>query len=178
MVPEPLHPALVHFPIALMVMLPIAAVANLMLIRRGSTPIRSWLWVVAVAALLFGSSWLALRTGEAQEERVEEIVPESAIHEHEESAETFLMLSGLAVVILAAGTAKGRIGHVARYAGTVAAVFLVIAGYRVGVTGGELVYEHGAARAYTTDPVGPGQDPARHEAEGHEESDEGTASER
>lgn len=174
MMPDPLHPALVHFPIALAVILPVAAIASLVLIRRGSPPVRSWSWVVAVAVLLFGSSWLAVRTGEAQEERVEEAVPETAIHEHEEAAERFLYLSGLAVLIIGAGSMKGRFGILARYAGTASALFLVSAGYRVGTSGGELVYEHGAARAYTADVTATGPVPERGEHEELEDDQEGS----
>ena len=35
MIPEPLHPAVVHFPIVLVVLLPLAAMTALLLIRRG-----------------------------------------------------------------------------------------------------------------------------------------------
>lgn len=172
MLPDPLHPAVVHFPIVLAFLLPIVAIVSLILIQQRRSPARSWLWAVLVAASLFGSSWLALRTGEAQEERVEELVPETAIHDHEEAAELFLILSGFSVLLFAAGLAKGRLGLVARYAGVAAALVVLTAGYRVGSLGGELVYRHGAAQAYVQPDVA-GSNSA-HESEGNGgEEDEG-----
>lgn len=175
MLPEPLHPALVHFPIALAAILPIVAIVSLVLIQRRRSPTRSWIWVVIAAALLFGSAWIAARTGEAQEERVEEIVPESALHEHEEAAELFLILSGVSVLLFAAGLARGRAGSIARYAGVAAALVLVTAGYRVGSLGGDLVYEHGAAQAYvqpSTSETPSADDDTTHPPEGSERGDD------
>lgn len=148
MLPDPLHPALVHFPIALAVLLPLAALAALVAIRGGTKPLGAWTVVVALSGLLTVSAWLAVQTGEAQEEVVEEIVPRSAIHGHEESGEQFLWLSVAALLVTTVGLATGRAGRVGRMAGAAMAVVLLVAGVRVGDSGGELVYEHGAANAY------------------------------
>ena len=88
--PTPLHPAIVHLPIALMVLLPIAALAAILVIRGTSSVRGAWIPVVILAAALSGSSWVAVQTGEREEEAVEHVVPEEAIHEHEERAEVFL----------------------------------------------------------------------------------------
>lgn len=149
MLPEPLHPAIVHFPMALVVLLPLAALAALIMIRRGAAPRAAWIWVVVLSAALAGSSWLAVETGENQEEAVEEVVGDQAIHGHEEAAELFLPLTAVAVLLFGAGLARGRVGLVGRYAALATTVVLLFAGYRVGHSGGELVYTHGAARAYT-----------------------------
>lgn len=149
MIPDPIHPAVVHFPMALMVLLPLTAVAALVLIRRGWEPRTAWAPVVVMSLLLAGSAWVAVQTGEEEEEVVEEVVAESAIHEHEEAAELFLPLSFAMLLLTAGGLARGRPGGAARSIASVAAVFLLVAGFRVGHTGGELVYEHGAASAYS-----------------------------
>lgn len=151
MLPQPLHPAVVHFPIVLVVILPIAAIVGLVLIRRGESVQRVWAPVVVLAAALAGSAFLAVRTGEAEEERVEDIVTEAAIHTHEEAAELFFPLSAGVLLLVAAGLLKGSVGKGARTVATVAALGLLVSGYRVGHTGGSLVYEHGAAAAYTSD---------------------------
>jgi uncharacterized membrane protein len=148
MVPDPLHPAVVHFPIALVVFLPIVALAALWAIRRGSAVRRIWAVPVVVAALLVGSAWVAIRTGEAEEERVEKVVSEAALHEHEEAAERFLVLSGVVFLVAVSGLAGGALGQAGRLLTTVGAVGLVIAGIQVGGAGGELVYRHGAASVY------------------------------
>jgi hypothetical protein len=109
--------------------------------------------VVAIAAALAASSWMAIETGEREEEVVEEIVGESALHEHEERAELFFALTILAAGFAAGGLFGGRVGSGLRGATLVTAVLLTIAGYRVGHSGGQLVYEHGAATAYAGSPA-------------------------
>lgn len=154
MLPDPLHPALVHFPIAFAVLLPLAALAALLTIWRGARPTGAWMGVVGLSFLLTVSAWVALQTGEAQEEVVEEVVPDAPLHDHEEAGERFLWLSVAGLLVFASGLATGRVGRVGRGAGLVMAMVLLVAGVWVGDTGGELVYEHGAANAYLDGSVG------------------------
>jgi len=146
--PDPLHPAVVHFPVVLVVLLPLVVLAALWAIRRGVAPARAWGVPVATAALLAASAFAALKTGEGQEERVEGVVPEQALHSHEEAAERFLALSGVLLVVMTAGLIRGPVGQAARVVATAGAFGLVVAGVAVGHSGGELVYRHGAASAY------------------------------
>jgi uncharacterized membrane protein len=148
--PNPLHPAIVHFPIVLMFLLPISAAAALWAIRRGASVTRMWAIPVIVAAALTGASWLSVETGEQQEERVEAVVPEQAVESHADAAETFLVASALVLVVTAAGLVSATPGRAARVVATVGAVALVAAGVRVGHSGGQLVYQHGAAAAYAS----------------------------
>lgn len=148
MLPDPIHPFVVHFPIVLSVALPISALWALWTIAGGTPHRKAWLFPVILAALLTASSFLALKTGEAQEERVEAVVGESPLHTHEEAAELFLLLSSGAVVLLAAGLLGGGPGNGIRILGTLSTAVLLVAGLRVGASGGELVYEHGAAQAF------------------------------
>jgi len=148
MLPDPLHPAVVHFPVVLVILLPLVVAGALWAIRRGVPPLRAWAIPVATAALLTASAWAALQTGEAEEERVEEVVTEQALQVHEEAAERFLVLSGVLLVVMGAGLIRGPLGQAARIVSTVGALGLVVAGVSVGHTGGELVYRHGAASAY------------------------------
>lgn len=156
MLPHPLHPAVVHFPIVFDMLLPVVAIVAVVLIRRGARARTSWLWPVLVAAALAGSAWLAVETGQDQEDAVERVVPESTIHDHEEAGELFFQLSAISFLVFAAGLAAGRVGAGARYASVALALALVVAGYRVGGSGGELVYEHGAASAYVAVTAPPG----------------------
>ncbi len=150
MLPNPLHPAIVHFPIALVVLLPFFALGALWAIRRGASARRAWLVPTAVAAALTASAFLALRTGQAQGERVERVVGERVVDAHEEAAERFLVLSGVLLLVAGAGLAGGVVGRSARLVSTVGAVGLVIAGVQVGASGGDMVYKHGAASVYAT----------------------------
>lgn len=148
MLPDPLHPAVVHFPIVLTLLLPLVALGALWAIRGGAAPLKAWGAVVALGGGLLLSSWAAVRTGEAQEERVEEVVSEAAMHGHEEAGERFLLLAGIGFLVLGAGLVPGIAGRTGRILGTAAALALVAAAWQVGHTGGELVYRHGAAVAY------------------------------
>ena len=138
--PSPLHPAVVHFPIVLMILLPIVALGALWAIRRGAAPLRAWAIPVALAAGLTLSAWAAVETGESQGEQVEDTLGEQAVESHEEAAERFLLLSGAVLVVSAAGLLRGAAGKTARIVSTVAALGLVAAGYQVGHSGGRLVY--------------------------------------
>jgi len=148
MIPEPLHPAIVHFPIVLAVLLPIAAAAAVVAIHRGASVVPTWTPVVVLAVLLAGSAWAAVETGKDEEERVEVVVPEAAIEDHEEAAELFLPLSAGVLGLIGLGLLKGGRGRTMRYVATVGAIGLLAQGIRVGHSGGELVYVHGAASAY------------------------------
>lgn len=149
MLPNPLHPAIVHMPMALVVLLPLFAGGALWAIRRGAEPLKAWGVVVGLSALLAASSWVAVQTGEQQEETVEAVVSEGTLHDHEEAAEAFLALAAGGVVLMALGLLGGRPGTLARLAGVAGTLVLLGAGWRVGHSGGELVYRHGAAMAYT-----------------------------
>jgi len=145
LVPSPLHPAIVHFPIVFTILLPIAAFGALWAIRRGAQASRTWLFPVFTAAALAGTAWLALETGETDEERAEKVVGEQALETHEEAAKRFLALAIGGLVLTSAGLARGNLGRAARVAGSVAALGLVIAGYQVGHSGGRIVYGDGTS---------------------------------
>lgn len=148
MIPNPLHPAVVHFPIVFVFMLPLFAVGALWAIRRGTPPRRAWLVVVAAAGLLSASAWLAVQTGGAQEERVEAVVAERPLKSHEEAGERFLVFSVIGLAVVGTGLFNGSLGRAGRWAGVAAAGALLLAGWQVGHSGGELAYRHGAAAAY------------------------------
>lgn len=157
MLPDPLHPAIVHFPIVLAILTPIVALGALWAIRKGARPLRAWGITTALLAALVASSWLAIETGEEQEDRVKPAVPKGVVHEHEEAAESFLYLAGAVLLVSAAGLIHvPAIGRTARILGTAGTLVLVGAGWKVGHTGGELVYKHGAASVYTQSTVAAG----------------------
>ena len=153
MLPDPLQPALVHFPIVLALLAPLLAAGFFWAIQTGRFPARAWLAVVVFQALIFGSAWITAETGEEEEDRVERVVSEDPIEEHEEAAEWFIWITAVTLPFAAAGVLAGSPGTGARaltIAGTLAAAVAVA---RVGHTGGLLVYEHGAALAYLDGPA-------------------------
>lgn len=149
MLPDPLHPALVHFPLALAVLVPVLALGWIYAIAKGLLAPRSWATIVLLQVVLVGSAWLCVETGERDEERVERVVAERHIEAHEESGKLFFLLSAAAAVLIAAGLLPGGTGVAGRLVGTLAAFAVLAAGVQVGHLGGELVYRHGAASAWS-----------------------------
>ena len=155
--PYPLHPAVVHFPVALSVLIPFVAAAGLWATLRKGAHRALWAPVVAVSLLLTASAWVALETGQDQEEAVEGVVSESLIHGHEEAAEGLLAGSAVLAVVILAGLVPGALGKGARYAAVPVALVVLALAFRVGKSGGELVYTHGAAAAYVQSGGGGGE---------------------
>ncbi|HLU38194.1 MAG TPA: DUF2231 domain-containing protein [Planctomycetota bacterium] len=146
----PLHPMVVHLPMALSVLMPVLAGILCVATWRGWLPGKSWLLVIAAQALLVGSGFVALRTGEHDEDRVERVVAKSVIHEHEEAAEVFVDagLVALGIALLPMFLGRSRWVGSARLLTLFAMLAVSGLGYRVGKAGGALVYEHGAAAAF------------------------------
>jgi hypothetical protein len=151
--------------------MPLLALAGTLVARRPHATRGPWIAVVVFAVLLPFTSWAALATGQQQEDVVERVVSEGAIHGHEEAAEGFLAGAGVLAVVVLLGLAPGVVGRAARVGSVAVAVGVLALGYRVGASGGELVYTHGAASAYVGSngtPPGPFT-PAR--SGGREEED-------
>lgn len=159
------HPKLVHVPIALGVLMPLVASALAIAWWRGWLPRRAWVLAIGLQAVLLGSGVLALRSGEADEDRVERIVSEQYIEQHEEAAQAFVWASGavLALMLAASGLGSRRAGLPLAAVATLGTLVVLALGYRTGLEGGDLVYRYGAAQAYTSAAPGDGSvgEPAR-----------------
>ena len=166
----PLHPALVHIPLGLAVVLPLLGAGVLLAWWRGWLSPRAWVLVIGLQAALLVSGIVTLQSGEREEDRVEQVVPEAAIHEHEEAAEIMVWGSGavLGLALLPLLMRKRRESLQRWSALGAVAGSLVVAGLAVhtGEEGGKLVYQHGAASAYVAPQGDPGSPaaPARSEA--------------
>jgi uncharacterized membrane protein len=150
----PLHPAIVHLPLGLALVMPLLAGAAAWAIRTNRLDAKAWIAIVVLQALLLGSAFAAMRTGEGEEDRVESVVQGRLIHQHEELAEQFvwgvaITLGLAALVLVARRSAAARVLPPVVVLGTIVVLGL---GLRVGRAGGELVYVHGAASAYTSTP--------------------------
>jgi uncharacterized membrane protein len=156
MIPDPLHPAVVHFPVVLATLLPFVAVLTLIVIARGGSARRWWGVTVGALAVLTVAAFVAVRTGETDEDRVEGVVAEQPLESHEEAGERFVILSAVVLLVGAGGLLPRGTGRAFRLL-TTAATFVLMAGIvQVGHSGAMLVYRHGAASAYVT--AGAGQD--------------------
>ncbi len=157
----PQHPLVIHLPLALSLILPILVVAFAIFIKKNKMVDSSWTIIVGLQVLLTVSGYIALETGETDEDRVEKIVEHKLIHEHEEAAEMFV---GSTVIALVLGITlmflKQELQFKLRM--VVALMTLVSAGlgFSTGKKGGELVYHHGAADAYGKDELNASEAPS------------------
>ncbi len=96
----PLHPAVVHLPLGLAFVMPALALGFAWALWTGRIRPRARLALVALQALLLGAGLVAMNTGEREEDRVERIVPDTALHTHEAAAEPFVWATGLTLVLI------------------------------------------------------------------------------
>ncbi len=167
--PNPLHPALVHVPLGLAVALPLVAIGAALALWRGLLPRRAWALVVALQIVLFGGGVAAFLSGDRDSHRVERLVGEKAVDEHEERAEAFLWAAGV-VAVASAAVLLVPAGATVPLAALAAAGALLVAGLAVwtGKAGGALVYQRGAASAYVAGSAAPAAEPSE-EREHHRE---------
>lgn len=144
------HPKVVHIPIALAVLMPLVSGGILLAWWRSWLPGRAWVLAVALQGVLVGSGVLALQTGEADEERVERVVPERAIEAHEQAAEGFVWAAGalFGVMLLPLLLRRGSAALPLASAATLGTLVVLALGYKTGQAGGDLVYRYGAASAH------------------------------
>lgn len=142
--PDPLHPAVVHFPIVLLLLGAPLALAAVFIPRL------AWL---TCAVLLFGAAGavVAVQTGE-REKRDEIAVPEGegrqVLRRHEKTGEAARNAALVAAVLSAASAAcrlrpARRMATLLACAAAVGAMFTAWHVAKAGHTGGELVYHHG-----------------------------------
>jgi pimeloyl-ACP methyl ester carboxylesterase len=106
--------------------------------------------------MLFGGALLAMNTGEREEDRVERVVADAALERHAGYAEQFVWAAGATFALAALVLVFRRPPAALLLVTATAGASLVVAGLalRVGKAGGELVYVHNAASAYTSAAFG------------------------
>lgn len=143
-IPDPLHPAVVHFPVVLILLGAIGAVGAVFW-RRHHVPFFAGVFLALGAV----GAWVAVQTGESDGGLMESLSPaaESLLEEHEDWAERTLVFAAIAAVAALAAAALTRFPRTARTTAVVAALTGLVAGYAVyetGHRGGALVFRHRA----------------------------------
>jgi uncharacterized membrane protein len=144
------HPKVVHLPIALAVLMPFVATGVALAWWRGWFDRRVWVIVLFLQAALVGSGLVAMKTGEEQEERVEQVVAEGHIEAHQEAAEIFVWASAVTLVLIALPLVlrEGQLRQAVIAISCIATALVLAFGFRAGEAGGRLVYKYGAAQVY------------------------------
>lgn len=146
----PFHPLIVHFPIALTFIMPALILVIAYMIKANKMSPSSWIVIIGLQLTLVVTGYIALESGETDEDIVEKVVSKKLIHAHEEAAEIFV---GSTVLVLALSIAVFFIRKDVGYKIKIGILFLSLIScflvFRAGELGGELVYSHGAASAYT-----------------------------
>ena len=133
-----LHPAVVHFPIALGVVGALMAVIYLFIRREWLR----WFAPILLTIALLGAV-AAYFSGQSSEDRAEALnVPEAAIEEHEEGSIWALGVIALAALLSWATHGRRR----GEWLSTIIAVIAAVAILRSAHLGGKLVFIHGAGR--------------------------------
>lgn len=133
-----IHPAIVHFPIALTAVGALSAAVYLVLRREWLR----WFAPVLLSLALLGAV-AAYFSGESAQDRAEQLgVPQAAIEQHEETGLWGLGLTGLACLLAWATHARRRGVWISAAVAAAAAGVILWNGHQ----GGELVFIHGAGR--------------------------------
>lgn len=135
----PMHNALVHLPLGLSIGAAILALALAAAIWRNWLPGRALALLALLQALVLIGGALAFRSGKEAGEQAED---EATVEQHEERAEAFLWVDGVALAISAAAFAARRrdFSRWGAVAAAVAAVAAAGAGIRAGKAGGAIAH--------------------------------------
>jgi uncharacterized membrane protein len=151
--PNPLHPVVVHFPVVLVLLGTVGAVAAVFW-RKHQVP--------ALAALLLTlgalGAWAAVETGESDGGLLEgdSTQLQSLVESHENWAKRTLTTAGVAAAAAVASLLLFRVPHLARWVAAGAAVVALLASYSVyetGHRGGQLVFHYGAGVSAVSGPT-------------------------
>ncbi|MFZ5862467.1 MAG: DUF2231 domain-containing protein [Nitrospirota bacterium] len=133
---HPLHPIIVHFPIALLITAIVLGALELVLKRDALREAATWL-----LGFGFMGGLVAAATGILAEEAAEEGgVPEGAIETHESLAFAALAVFALLIVIRWLQRKRSIPNSVFLAIGVIGVVLIALTGY----FGGDLVYRYGA----------------------------------
>lgn len=169
LVPNPLHPAVVHFPIVLLLLGSVVAVAAVFLRKHGVPAVAAGLLVLGALG-----TWGAVQSGKSDGGLVENTAPQvnGLVDEHEAWAKRTLMISIFAAFAAGGSVLTARWPRVARTVAVVAALISLAAAYGIyetGHRGGALVYRHGAGVQVATTELPSAEGPSR--AAGQRDSD-------
>jgi uncharacterized membrane protein len=145
--PDPLHPAIVHLPIVLLLIGAVGAVVSVFTERWN---VRKWTALLLIGGALgaFAATWSGNQAKETVGTLTESV--ETLLDNHEELAETarnIAVFAGLLGLVSAFVNLKGAVRRVATVATAVVSLICVYYIVATAHLGGQLVYQHGVGTA-------------------------------
>jgi len=147
----PTHPVVVHLPLVLAVLLPLVSGAIGYAVWKGRASGRLWAWVVAGHFVLFASAGAASLLGEADARRIQTRIDADVVEVHEAEGHRLLFASGITFALALAGLVlqRPKQRHTAMAATFAFGLACAALGVLAGRGGAVLVYQHGAAAAWS-----------------------------
>ena len=139
----PLHPAVVHVPLGLALIMPVVLLGLLWAIVTDRLPGKVWLLALLLQGILLSGAGVALWTGGQDEGRLEARAGEASLEAHERAGQAFAVAVAATFAVGAVGfLLRGRRGPFVAAGGTAVAlsVAALLLGIQVGHRGGLLVH--------------------------------------
>jgi len=117
---------------------------------------KTWLIIIGLQFATTVTGYIALDSGENEEQLVKKVVDRKIIHKHEESAEIFVGSTAIALILsIACYFLKIEIQFFTQLVICLISLISCYLSISTGILGKELVYRHGAASAYVrlSEPV-------------------------
>ena len=142
----PLHPAIVHLPIGIALMLPILNILFFWLFKTGKAKREASMILIIMHLGLATTSFLAMQLGEIEEEKIEHQIDHNALENHEHKGEFYAQATiALALVSVLLVFTRGRRFEQVLGLLFIGQIILIFFTYQVGHSGAQLVYKHDAA---------------------------------
>lgn len=141
MLPSPLHPAVVHIPIGLAVVMPLMSFIVAFGIRKGWFRVRTWTLILLLQLILVSSAFVAVETGEQQEDSTPLAVAQEKIDVHEDYGHWMLIAAAITFLLMFAGLhPKRRVAEKLQWLSIAASLVVLFLAFQTGHSGGQLVY--------------------------------------
>lgn len=135
----PLHPIIIHFPIAIGCLMPVLMIFIAIAIRKWQWPARTWWVIVLLQSIFFLSSMVAVKTGELDEESGRAPLV-SGMEEHEEWGEKVPIAAGIILALTLMPIFLPKKYNAALIVSILGSMLVVGLLIQTGHTGGQLVH--------------------------------------
>lgn len=141
MLPDPLHPAVVHIPLGLAFAMPLISFVVALGVRRGWFRVRTWVLVLLLQLILVSSAFVAVETGEELEENTPLAVAEELVEVHEQYGHLMLIAAAVTFLLMFGGLYPTRpVAEKFEWVSILACLIVFALAIMAGHSGGQLVY--------------------------------------